>query len=313
MLLSRLSVLTPAPLLIALACAPALAQSAPAAAKPAATQPASPLTPVPDLKERDPNTWSVRIEPQVWYVAPEGKLTMPGSVPGTAPVKLDTLNADGPSASAAGQVTLRIPQNEANTWGTPDFWKSGWFFCVGGASFSGDSNSTAPAGGFTLGSLAVAGGAAVSTSVEWSTFHAMVGKWIVGSEFGTGGDIHADIYAVAGARMHFEDITVSSGGGSTTNSETFGSALLGTRLDIQLPYHFAVDIDVNVDFWPGDPSCFGFEIAPTFTWRPTNNLGVQIGYRLLIADCETGNENGPNFYKLDGSLAGLYGGIEIRF
>ncbi|MFT3684128.1 MAG: hypothetical protein QM783_04230 [Phycisphaerales bacterium] len=70
---------------------------------------------------------------------------------------------------------------------------------------------------------------------------------------------------------------------------------------------------MKVDVWPGDPSVAGFEIAPTFMWEPTPNLGIQLGYRLLIADCETGSNGNPGHYRLDGSLAGLFAGVEIRF
>lgn len=301
----RFSTMMSASLLAAAAGSPVFAQNS-TTATPAAAAMTPPPTFVPD------NNWSVRIEARVWYVAPEGDLTMPGSAPGTAPVKLSTLHADDPEASGAGQVTIRIPQNEEHTWGTPEFWKSGWLFSVSGASFSGDSDTTAGAG-FTIGSLAVAGGAAVNTDIKWTTFQALAGKWITGSDFGTGGDVHIDLYAVTGLRVHTQDITITSGGGSTTANETFGSAVLGVRLDLQLPGKFAIDLDLNANFWPGDPSSTGFDIAPTFTWRPTNNLGIQIGYRLLFADCEAGNENGSNYYKLDGSLAGLFAGVEIRF
>ncbi|HZW06826.1 MAG TPA: hypothetical protein VFF65_06855, partial [Phycisphaerales bacterium] len=105
----------------------------------------------------------------------------------------------------------------------------------------------------------------------------------------------------------------TSGGTTVDGGETFVSPLVGLRLDLQLPYNFAVDVNANVNFVPGDTSSFGFEIAPTFTWRPTRNIGVQIGYRLLIADNETGDEGADDFFSLDGSLAGLYGGVEIRF
>ena len=307
-----------ASLLAALACSPALAQSAPASSpaqpvQPAAAKPApgEETAPVPVF---DPNkSWAVRIEPRVWYVAPEGDLKLPGSAPNVRSVELDTLNADDPEASFEGEVMIRVPHDDDATWRSDTFWKKGWFFRVGGASFSGDADSTAPAGGFTIGSLTVAAGDDVSTDVEWSTFHALVGKWVAGTNFDTGGDVHVDLYAVAGVRVHSQDISVTSGGTTVGGSETFFAAVFGARLDIQLPGDFAVDIDVNANFWPGDQSCAGFEISPTFTWRPTANLGVQVGYRLITANCESGDENGSNFYKLNGSLAGVYAGIEIRF
>lgn len=284
---------------------PAATTSAPATATTTATTPPPTLT--------TPDQWTVKIEPQVWYMAPEGKLHLPGSPAGTPAVKLSTLGADDPEASFAGQVTIRVPHEEAHTWSSGDFWKSGWFFSIGGASYSGDGDTTAPGAGFTLGSLTVAGGADVSTSLDWSTFNAQVGKWIAGSDFDSGGTSRIDLYAVAGARIHTQDISVSSGGDTTDASETFGSALLGLRLDVKLPANFAAIVDVNANFWPGDPSTVGFEVAPSFMWRPTDNIGIQIGYRLLMADCESGDDNGTDYYRLDGSLAGLFAGIEIRF
>lgn len=309
--LLRCNVAATATVLAALACAPGTVLGQTVAAAGSAAAPAPAHSPEPKLFPT--NRWSVRLEPQVWYVAPEGDLNMPGGASGTPPLPLSVLEAEEPKASVAGQVTIRIPQNEESRWGTDDFWKSGWFFSVGGASFSGDSTGTAPAGGFTIGSLAIAGSAAVSTQFEWSTFHAMVGKWIAGSDFGTGGDVHIDIYGVAGLRVHSQDVTVSSGGGSTAASESFGAALVGIRLDVKLPCGFAADVNVNGNYWPGDPSCTGFEISPTFSWRPTDNLGLQLGYRLLIANCESGSEGDAGYYRFDGSLAGLYAGVEIRF
>ena len=113
--------------------------------------------------------------------------------------------------------------------------------------------------------------------------------------------------------MHTQDISVSSAGGTTQASETFGAVLLGLRLDFKLPGDFAAIVDVNANFWPGDPSCFGFEIAPTLMWEPTPNLGIQLGYRLLTANNESGDQADGDYYQFDGSLAGLFAGIEIRF
>jgi len=257
--------------------------------------------------------WSVKLEPQVWYVAPEGDLLLGGSAPGTDAVELSTLSADDPEVSAAGQVTIRVAADGEAGWESDRFWNHGWFFTVGGASFNGSADSTAPAGGFTVGTLAVAGGAAVSTDVEWSSFHIMAGKWLAGSDFNSDGRVQAAFYGVIGLRVHSQDISIASGGTTVEGNETFVSPLIGLRLDLQLPCDFAVDINANVNFMPGDTSSFGFEIAPTFTWRPTRNIGVQLGYRLLIADNESGDEGADDFFSLDGSLAGLYGGVEIRF
>lgn len=299
------------------ACAYAQREPAPAAKTAQATaaaadsRAAAPTTP--QLELVPPDKWSVRIEPQVWYVAPEGKLTLPGSPPTAHSVKLETLNAEDTEAGASGLITIRVPHEDADSWSSPTFWDSGWFFSIGGGVYSGDGSSLAPAGGLVLGSLNIAAGASVKTSVDWSTYHAEGGKWIAGSDFDSGGDTRIDLYAVAGGRLHTQDIKVTSGGATTEASESFGAALLGVRMDVKFPGDFAAIVDVNANFWPGDPSCFGFEIAPTFVWEPTPNVGLQIGYRLLIADCESGSDTGPEHYKLDGSLAGLFAGIEFRF
>lgn len=293
---------------LALCAAAAHAQNAaaqPTQAEPATASPPPSLTPAAG--------WSVRIEPQVWYVGAEGNLTLPGSAPGTPSVKLSTLAADDPEASFSGQVTIRVPHQEQDTLSSGTFWKTGWFFSFGGASLSGGGDSTAPGAGLTIGTLTIAGGATVNTSVDWTTLHAEMGKWVTGSDFGSGGTSRIDLYAVAGARMHFQDISVTSAGDTTDTSETFAAALLGLRLDVKLPANFSAVIDANVNVWPGNPSCVGYEIAPTFVWQPTANVGVQIGYRLIVADTESGDEGGTDYYRLDGSLAGLFAGIEFRF
>lgn len=289
-----------------------LLAASPAIAQPAAT-PTAATTPPPVRATPASDEWSVRLEPRVWYVAPEGKLTMPGSPAGTPSVKLSTLDADNPEASFEGAVMIRVPHKESDTWGSPGFWKSGWDFSVGGTSFSADSRTNAPGAGFVIGPITVAGGAAVSTSVEWSTFYAEVGKWVAGSDFETGGETRIDMVAILGVRSHSQDIKVSSGGNTTEDDETFVGVIAGVRLDFKLPCNLSAQLDANLNYLPGDNGFTGYEIAPTFTWNATPNVGVQIGYRLLGATTETGSQNSSDYYKLDGSLAGLFAGVQIKF
>ncbi|MFT3684129.1 MAG: hypothetical protein QM783_04235 [Phycisphaerales bacterium] len=155
---------------------------------------------------------------------PRASCTCPAPA-GTPGVKLETLNLEDPQASASGQITIRVPHEDADSWSSPTFWDSGWFFSIGGASFSGDGTSVAPAGGLVIGTINAAAGATIKTDMDWSTYHAEVGKWIAGSDFDSGGDTRLDLYAMVGARLHSQDVTIVSGADEINASETFGASL----------------------------------------------------------------------------------------
>ena len=85
--------------------------------------------------------------------------------------------------------------------------------------------------------------------------------------------------------------------------------IVGMKWEIEFERKFAIDFSSNFGYLPklDDQSSSSLDLTAGFRYRPTPNLGVQIGYRLLVFDLEDDD------VEAEGALAGLYGGISIRF
>ena len=76
---------------------------------------------------------------------------------------------------------------------------------------------------------------------------------------------------------------------------------------------FTIDVQFDIGYFTdgGDKSTLGYDIMAGFMWRPTQNIGVQIGYRDLAYSLQSGS--GSNQFEWEGSIQGLYAGAAIRF
>jgi len=73
-----------------------------------------------------------------------------------------------------------------------------------------------------------------------------------------------------------------------------------------------IDLEVNVGAAPfGDHSSSSWDAMLGFTWRPIENLGVQIGFRNISFNLENGD--GADEFAWDGALAGLFAGVVLKF
>ena len=63
---------------------------------------------------------------------------------------------------------------------------------------------------------------------------------------------------------------------------------------------------------PGTTDSAGLDIVVGGQWRPVPNVGVQVGYRALFLDIESGDGN-EAFEIGSASLQGLFGGVGFRF
>ena len=244
------------------------------------------------------NDWTVRIQPRVWYVGAAGDLTLPGTPVGTRPADLADLNTDDPRVSPFVDLTIREP-------------KSGWFFTVSGVGVSISESSVAPRA-TNIGGVAVAAGDALSTEVEWNTFQVYIGHPFTAFDFADKTrENNVSLSWIAGLRTHDQSFTVTGPGGTTNSSKFFIEGIVGLKLNIQLLERFSTEVDLAVGLSPFERSVFSTDIAVGFTYRPTDAVGLHIGYRLMNVDTET--EEGVAKYHYDGSLAGLYAGCSIRF
>jgi len=266
----------------------ALAQSQPPAAEAA-----------PDLKPVAPS-WTIQFEPSVWYVAPAGKVRMPSDTVKGNKVELGDLNMDSPRVSPAGEFHLR----------TSDRWR----FSLSASYYSEDSRKSTMEQSGQLGDITFVSGDVLDSKLDFFTgqitaAYALVKEHRVNND----ADLLFGLDLVGGARMYDVDFSFEKVGANTDSYDNFFiEPVLGLKAEATLTEHFTIDLETTFGYLPGgDTQTFSWDIIVGFAYRPVNWLGVQIGYRNMFIDLSDGS--GAGEFEWDGGVAGLYGGVELRF
>jgi hypothetical protein len=241
------------------------------------------------------DVWNSRLQLRAWYAAPEATLQLPGS---SSEVSLEDLNADSPTLTPVVQFTLSRSDES-------------WIFEAGGFAF--DRNRATQLGSpLEVGTLSAATGVEIDTDVQVATAYGAVGTRLWFSDLGNkNDDVFLKVIGLAGGRAQWQSIEIASPTQSVKAEDTFFEIFGEGRLVISLSKQIQAELNVGVGLSPLDKELLTLDIGPTFTWRPTENIGVQIGYRLRISNSIVGS--GSNEASFEGSLAGIYGGVEIRF
>lgn len=245
--------------------------------------------------------WQLRIEPRAWYVAPDGRLRMPGQAAGSAGVDFDDLNLDSARLSPAGEIAFRT---------------GNWRFTLGGFWFSTDKTTTPSVAG-PLGNITLAPGTSVDTQMDFGSLQLDAGYLIAGGQ-----DLHATgdagvslvprLEVFGGVRADWLDFRFSSAGATTERDELFLQPLAGLRGSLDIAEQFGLEVALSAGgFQSGDYQAVSWDIAAAFTWRPIQNLGMQVGYRQLQFNLE--NDEGVDELSYNGALAGLFFGAQLRF
>ncbi len=275
----------------------AFAASAPALA----VEPAASAPEWPDLSR--PDDYTVQAQVRAWYLSPAGKLSLPSST-GTAGgyIRTNDLDLDQPRVSPFGEVSIKA---------------DAWRFTFSGATYDLTHSAAAPFA-FTLGSTPVAGGAAFRMNFDYSTFNLSAGYRFYEYDFGKegGGEAHRHVLrveGVGGVRFHDVDIRITNAVGNTSGTQQFyGEVFAGARAELQLARDFSIDLELTGGGLPGeDHSVYSVDVAVGFSWRVVDGVAAQIGWRQLAFNMEDGS--GPGMFKYDGTLAGLFAGVVIRF
>ena len=200
--------------------------------------------------------------------------------------------------------------------GRVEFRSGDWSVRFRGFGF--EINSDARAGTeFELGGEVVSAGDRVDASVEYASFDLVVGYdlWEVLRDDAR--EVRVAVGLHGGVRLFDVGVEVSSGGGggggaSGSGDEVWVQPVLGARLGIDLPAGFGVEVTGDVGaFSSGDDESFSWDITAAFTWRFENRVGLEIGFRHLDADLQSGS--GSGLFEFDAALAGLFGSLVIRF
>ncbi|MFZ4573536.1 MAG: hypothetical protein ACOYN0_04015 [Phycisphaerales bacterium] len=266
--------------------------------------------------------WTLRVEPVVWFTGPSGTLKLPGSasgVGGSSAGDGGTVGALSLQGGAAQDVDLRdldIDTPEASPAIEINLGRGDWRFGLRAIDFSGDQQAAANAGG-SYGSLAYAAGDEVSTSLDYSQFELEVGYSLRKrdlSPYPQGFKFHSNFELIAGLRVYdFEwSVENTTAGGALGTEETFWEPIVGAKISMELYEQFDIDLQLTAGGLPlGDDSSYSLDVIVGGAWRPVENVGVLVGYRLTGYDLSSGS--GDEEFEWQGSMAGLYAGLVLQF
>lgn len=270
-------------------------------------QPAStPATPAPiaDPAAPKPSTWTLKLDPMVWWVSPAGDLKLPAqSATAGNSVDLSTIDLDTPEFSPAGAAALYVE----------DFRFS--FF---GSAYSRDATGTS-ASAFQLGDVQIGVGDDFDVSFDLGYYELTAGYRFLHHNWGESSanpadcaDVSIDLYGLLGGRVYDLDIGFASGGNSSGTDQFFGDVIAGVRAEFTIIRDFSINVQASGGgMGDSDRSSYSFDIQVFGEWRPWQNVGFLFGWRHTQFNFEDGE--GPEKFEYDGSVAGVFAGMTIRF
>lgn len=253
--------------------------------------------------------WTIRFEPSAWFLSPAGKLRMPRS-------------GSGASTSRVELVDLGLDRTRFEPFGEIHVLRDRWRITLSGTWLSEQSTAIIDSSG-RLGDAPFAAGDAIATDFTLATFQAMGAARVYryqGGPDGQGGhDLVATVDLTAGVRVYYLDVdasVASAPGGavlaSTGDSEFFAEPVVGVKGELVMIQDFSVDLELTAGgFVFGDTSVVSVDVIVGGTWRPTPTVGLQLGYRQLAYFLSSGSGGGE--FEYNGTIAGLYGGLDLRF
>lgn len=252
-----------------------------------------------ELRAWSAPAWTVRIEPLVWAAGVRADLRLPG---GGGVVETEDLDIDEPEATPGGRFTLRSERFTA-------------FFS--GFGYSGDATTTLDRA-IEIGDLSFGDGERVRSELDYTSVDLWFG-WRVWEKLFEGDalsdpGVYVRVDLTVGARLYDIGLEVGAAGGgeSTRADETWVEPTVGVALSLDILDHFAIGVTGNIGGAPfGDKTSMSANIEVTGEWRIADNVGVELGYRFLYADLES--DDGDDALGLEGSVAGLFGAVVVRF
>lgn len=246
--------------------------------------------------------WTLQFEPSVHYIAPSGDFKLPNSASiDTEEVSVEGLNLDDTRLAPFGELHLR---------------RDKWRISISGLMYSLDDRTQVSDDSFQLGDLAIASGDELESSLDFWTLEAVASyrvfedQTVPNSKGKIGAAVGIDI--VGGIRFFDVDLDVSAPSGSQSEHNLWAQPVLGARVEIAIWEDFGFDVTSAFGYLPaGDNTSFSWDIVAAFHWRPWENVGVQIGYQQLAFTLEDGDDQEE--FSWEGSMAGLFGGLLIRF
>lgn len=255
--------------------------------------PAVDLTPAPASAK----PWSLSFEPTIWRPSIDGEVQLPG---GTGSPDYQRFGVDDPHPTGMGY--LRFHKNKLMIEA------SGFDFRFGTGAVT---DSALSVGGITFTS-----GQSANIDVNFSSAQVVAG-WRLIENVLTDADapepvsLNLDVYG--GIRGYSFNTTIATGASSVSDSGFWVEPIVGVRGSIDIFNDVTLHLSMDGGAQPlGDHTSNSFDITVGVQWRPTARFGIQFGWRQLIVNLE----NGGGANKLDfndGTLAGLFGSLVVRF
>lgn len=266
------------------------------------------------LPDRFSPDWTLQVEPTVWFVGPSGKFKLPVNS-GTGPggfttegdkIRVNDVDLDSTRLRPAGTLTLASGK---------------WRFAFWGSEYElGRSSTTVDFAG-RLGAVAFAPGDQLKLDLSLGTYELSAGYRIWDYDFAENTkiknaavDAQLIIHLLGGARLYDLEIGAEnlSSPGRAEGSHVFAEPMIGVRAEAIIDTDFSVILQLTAGGLPlYSTSSYSFDVVAAFQWRPTRNIGLQIGWRQLAFDLSDGRD--LNKFEYSGRLAGLFTGVVIRF
>ncbi len=252
----------------------------------------------------DPHyAWTIHAEPIAWWVSPSGKIKLPGAGASDR-VFVSDLNLDTPRVSPAGELQIRADR---------------FSFNFSASAFSLERDDTTADDAFTIGDVGVTPGDALDVDFDFATYQFTVGYRFDPIDLTGRSDDPASaldavlaIELLAGARATDIGLDVRSGSSASSADQIWLEPIIGARVDLRVLEQLSVDLGVSAGgFSTGDASSASLDIDVAFRYHPTDNVGVEFGWRQLGFALSDGS--GDAEFEYDGRMAGVYAGVVIRF
>jgi hypothetical protein len=245
--------------------------------------------------------WTVQIEPSTWFVAPGGSLRLPGAPVTAGRIRMELVNLDSPRLSPFGEVHFRTGE---------------WRFAASGTALTLQDRGAIYDRTDWFGPIRVRPGEQVFSTIEFATAELNLGYRIPIPDtlVGQGGrDFRGSLEAIGGMRLYDLMFRFETPHATTSHSDFFLEPIVGVRYTMEVRERFNIDVQVSVGGFDdgGHRNTFSWDIMSGFSYRPVENVGVQIGYRQLAYNLASGG--GEDRFHHRGAIAGLFGGVVIRF
>lgn len=253
---------------------------------------------------------TIRVEPGVQYLGMSGVVVIPRADEdsgGNPNVDLHDLNLDEPRVAPFGEVHLR---------------RGDWRGTLRAVTFATDREATNRSG--SIGDIDVDGSDFVRSSLEYSSFEAEVGYTVYPSDPGRRMDgpagVRRRLDLVAGVRVidvafdirNLSFTPMPGAVGDADVEEVYVHPIVGVKGSVEIWEHLTLDAQLDVGTLPLlQDSSYSASILVGGTWKPVDNVGVQIGYRAMFFGLTSGE--GDAQFDFTGQAQGLYAGLVFEF